>query len=63
VYKWSAGGRLCIHSIDGDGIEETCTLRPEASASHKITLNITTAITDVYLPIEETTFHIVYASG
>lgn len=38
-------------------------VRLEARASHIIKANIRIATTDVYLPIEDTTFHDVKASG
>jgi hypothetical protein len=37
--------------------------RAEDMASQIIKLNINTATTDVYLPIDEIIFHAVYASG
>jgi hypothetical protein len=59
----SAGGRFCNHSIDEEKIKLLIIAREEETASQIINLNKITAMTEVYLPKEETTFHVVKASG
>jgi len=60
---WSDGGLLLNHSIKDKLINEFITGRFAVIASQIIYLNIRTAITEMCLPIEETTFHEVNASG
>jgi len=59
----SEGGLLWAHSIKDGWIEAFITGRLEVIASHMIKANIKIATTEVYLPIEETTFQDVKASG
>jgi len=54
---------FCSHSIDEDEIKLLTAGRDVAKASQIINLKIIIATTEVYLPIEDTTFHEVNASG
>jgi hypothetical protein len=60
---WSDGGLFLSHSINDRLISEFITGRFAVIASQMIYLNINTATTEICLPIEETTFHEVNASG
>jgi len=59
VKVWSAGGRLCCHSIEVGRKRENITGRPEIRASQTIRTNPITAIREIVDPIEDTTFHVV----
>jgi len=59
----SAGGRFWSHSMEEEKIKLLIIAREEEIDSQMINLNKITAITEVYLPKEETTFHVVKASG
>jgi hypothetical protein len=63
VYVWSEGGRGWAHSIEDELIKLVNGARVDESLSQMIPENIITAINEVYLPKEETTFHEVYISG
>jgi len=59
----SAGGRFWSHSMEEEKIKLLIIAREEEIDSQMINPNKITAITEVYLPKEETTFHVVKASG
>jgi hypothetical protein len=60
---WNPRGNSLCHSID-DGIWNLeITLRCEAKASHKMKIKNMRAVNDSKEPIEDTTFHIIKASG
>ena len=60
---WKPRGRVSCHSID-DGIWRLeITLRCEENASHKIKMKNIRAVNDKRDPIDDTTFHIIKASG
>jgi len=63
LYEWFDGGVFWIHSRWVDLFVLRVIIRLEEIASHRIRLNIITAINDVYLPKEEIIFHAVKASG
>jgi len=63
IKLWSAGGRLCCHSIEVGRKRENNTGRPLVRASHTIMMNPNTAIREIVDPIDERTFQGVYASG
>ena len=60
---WSAGGKLCSHSREVGKKREKSTGRALTKASHTIIMKPRTAINEIVDPIDETTFHGVYASG
>jgi hypothetical protein len=60
---WNPRGRSLCHSID-DGIWNLeITLRWEAKASHRMKIKNISAVNDRRDPIDDTTFHIINASG
>lgn len=54
---------MCCHSIEVGKNRENITGRLAAKASQTIIINPITAIKDTVDPTEETTFHVVKASG
>jgi hypothetical protein len=60
---WKSRGRLSLHSIEdgmcGLAIMDRC----DANASQIITINISKAANEIVAPNDETTFHLVNASG
>ena len=60
---WNPRGKLFCHSIDEGMWYLDTTLRCEANASHKIKIKNISAVNERRDPIDETTFHIMNASG
>jgi len=60
---WNPSGRELCHSIDDGMWYLDTTLRCVAKASHKIKMKNISAVNDSRDPIDETTFHIIKASG
>ena len=60
---WNPSGRVSCHSIDDGMWSDEMTLRWEEKASHKIKIKNISAVKDRSDPIDETTFHIINASG
>lgn len=54
---------FCSHSVDEEYTKLETPGRDDTRASQIMYLNISTAMTDVYLPREEMTFQVVKASG
>jgi hypothetical protein len=60
---WSDGGRFMDHSTEKDLEEGDKLYRSDDKNSQIRKINIRTAITEIWLPIEEMIFHDKYASG
>lgn len=60
---WYGGGHPWSHSRFVDVSSTTNTSRLEANASQIINTIIITAVREMNEPIDETVFHVVYASG
>jgi len=60
---WNPKGRLSCHSIDDGICRLVITLRCEANASHKMKIKNSRAVNERSDPIDDTTFHIINASG
>lgn len=60
---WNPRGRVSCHSIDDGMWYLEITLRCEANASHRIKIKNIRAVKDRRDPIDDTTFHIINASG
>lgn len=63
IYLWSVGGRSCCHSRDDGRCVGNSTVRSLIILSHIMKISIIIATTEIIEPNEETTFHVVYASG
>ncbi len=60
---WKSSGRISFHSIAVAILEEDTTPRWAANLSHKMKMNIISAINERRDPKEDTTFHFINASG
>lgn len=60
---WYGGGHPCSHSRFVDVWETERTSRLEAKASQIMKIIISTAVSEMNEPIEDTMFQVVYASG
>lgn len=60
---WYGGGHPCIHSRLVVVSSTYATSRLDAKASHTINTIKMTAVREIKEPIEDTVFHVVYASG
>lgn len=60
---WKSSGRESCHSMNVGWWVDERTARCATRASHKIKINMITATIEIIDPIEETMFHLVYASG
>jgi len=60
---WKPSGRLSCHSIDDGMWNLEITLRCDAKASQRIKMKNIRAVNERSDPIDETTFHIMKASG
>lgn len=60
---WNGGGQPYNHSIFVVVSSTDVTSRFEANASQIIKTITTTAVREIKDPIEDTVFHVVYASG
>lgn len=60
---WYGGGHPCNHSMLVVVSSTVATSRLEANASQIMKIINITAVSEMNEPIEETVFHVVYASG
>lgn len=60
---WYGGGHPCNHSMLVVVSSTVATSRLEANASQIMKIINITAVSEINEPIEETVFHVVYASG
>jgi hypothetical protein len=62
-YVCSEGGIDCSHSIDDVMFIDIILLRDDENLSHIMNTRNSTPIREIIDPIDDTMFHIVYASG
>lgn len=60
---WKSRGSTSLHSIDVGMCGLEITVRWVAKASHRIKINIRSAVIEISDPREDTTFHFMKASG
>jgi len=60
---WKSSGRVSAHSIDVGMWSLHRIVRWAAKASHRIKININTAVNDNSEPNDDTIFHFINASG
>lgn len=60
---WKNGGDSSFHSTSVGRPSLKIILRWEDSVSHRMKINIRSAMNDIKDPVEEITFHFMYESG
>lgn len=60
---WKNGGDSSFHSTSVGRLSLEIILRWEDSVSHRMKINIISAMNDIKDPVEEIMFHFVYESG